>query len=242
MSRTTAAAASASSGSLRIGRRRDLIPQLRHLHLRGIAGAVRLRMRAHHRVVHRRQLRAGVVYGRVRGEPAEQLRHPMRPVRLHRRFEMMRTRHHVRDDFRVGRVRHRRFEHADDRGGVRTDTDRASDHGRIALERGRPEAVGQDRGADPNQCWVFEKPGASFRRSCLLTAEWLPEAALALSRPIPRARIAKAVALLVAHGADVKAPSHITSHNPAATTPLAYALAHKLDDVAEILRAHGAKD
>jgi len=99
-----------------------------------------------------------------------------------------------------------------------------------------------EHGADPNQCWIFQKPGASFRRSCLLTAEWLPDAALALSRPIPRDRIKKAVELLVAHGADVNAASHITSNNPAATTPLKYAIEHKLEDVVEILSAHGAKD
>ena len=78
---------------------------------------------------------------------AEQLGHPMRALGDHRRAEVMRTGHDVRDDFGLGRIRHRRLEHADDRRGARPETDRLADHRRIALERRRPEAIRQHGGA-----------------------------------------------------------------------------------------------
>ena len=47
-------------------------------------------------------------------EPAEQLRHAMDAARHHRRRQMMRAGHDVGDDLGFRRIRHRRFEHADD--------------------------------------------------------------------------------------------------------------------------------
>ena len=72
----------------------------------------------------------------------------VRPV-VHRRAEVVRAGHDVRDDLRVGRIGHRRLEHADDRRGARTEPDRLADHGRIAVERRRPEPVGEHRERPP---------------------------------------------------------------------------------------------
>ena len=84
-------------------------------------------------------------------EPAEQFRHAVHAAVDHRRREVVRARDDVRDEFGFGRVRHRRFEHADDgraRAGSpavelrvlpRTEGSLLSDVG--------PEAIGEDRGA-----------------------------------------------------------------------------------------------
>ncbi len=77
------------------------------------------------RRVQRRQLGARRIERRVRSEPAEELRHPMCAAGHHRGAEMMRAGHHVRDDFRLGGIGHRRLEHTDDRGGPHAETDRA---------------------------------------------------------------------------------------------------------------------
>ncbi len=55
--------------------------------------------------------------------------------------------HHVRDDFGIRWIRHRRLEHADDGGTSATETNHATDNGRIAVEPCRPESVGQHRDA-----------------------------------------------------------------------------------------------
>src|SRR6516162_2157255 len=78
-------------------------------------------------------------------ESAEELRHPMRPVGDHRGPQMMRARHNVRDDLGVSRIRDRRLEDADHRGGPRTETDGRADDIRVAVERRRPEPVSEDR-------------------------------------------------------------------------------------------------
>ena len=67
----------------------------------------------------------------------------MRAAGDHRRAEVMRAGHDVRDDLGVGRIGDRRLEDADDRRGARTETDRLADDRRIAVERGGPEAVGE---------------------------------------------------------------------------------------------------
>ena len=59
-------------------RRRDLIAQRRDAQLHVGARRVRLGMLAHHRGVHRGQLRARVFDRRARRQPAEQLRHAVR--------------------------------------------------------------------------------------------------------------------------------------------------------------------
>ena len=59
--------------------------------------------------------------------------------RIHRRPEMVRARHHVRDDLGLGWIGHRRFEDADDGRRCRTETDRLANHCRIAVEHVLPE-------------------------------------------------------------------------------------------------------
>ena len=104
-------------------------------------------MLADDRSVDRRQLGARVVDGRPRCQTAEELGHPMRPVRHHQRAEVVRARHHVGDDLGGHRVRHRRLEHADDGRRPRAKADPLADDRRIAGERRRPEAIGQHRRA-----------------------------------------------------------------------------------------------
>jgi hypothetical protein len=69
----------------------------------------------------------------------------VRALGVHRGAEVVRARHHVRDDLGVGRVRHGRLENADDGGGDRTEAEAPADHRGIAVERARPEAMRQDR-------------------------------------------------------------------------------------------------
>src|SRR2546427_4871135 len=56
---------------------------------------------------------------------------------------MMRAGHHVGDDLGIRRIRYRRFQHADDSGRARAEPDRFAENGRIAVEPGLPETVGQ---------------------------------------------------------------------------------------------------
>ena len=64
-----------------------------------------------------------------------------RAVGIHRRPEMVRARHHVRDELGLLRIGHGWFEDADDRRGAWTETDRLANHRRVALEHRRPEPV-----------------------------------------------------------------------------------------------------
>ena len=66
------------------------------------------------RRVDRAQLGARLLESRAGREPAEQLRHPMHAPGHHRRRQMMRAGHDVGDDLGFRRIRHRRFQHADD--------------------------------------------------------------------------------------------------------------------------------
>ena len=102
-------------------------------------------MLANDRGVRRGQLGARHFERRAGREAAEQLRHAVGAVGDHRRAEMVRAGHDVRDDFGVGRIRHGGLEHADDRRRARAETDRFADHGRVAVERRDPEPVREDR-------------------------------------------------------------------------------------------------
>ncbi len=77
----------------------------------------------------------------------EELRHPMGAAGHHRRTEVMRAGHHVRDDLGVGGIGDRWLEDTDHGGDARTEADGLADHGRVAVERGDPEPVREDRGA-----------------------------------------------------------------------------------------------
>ena len=70
-----------------------------------------------HRRLHRSQFRARRFEVDARREPAEELGHPVHPSVHHRCRQVMRAGDDVGDDLRFGRIRHRGFEHADDRGG-----------------------------------------------------------------------------------------------------------------------------
>ena len=106
-------------------RRGDLIAQRRDAQLDVGLRRVRLGVLAHHGGVHRGQLGARRFERRPGRQAAEELRHPVRALGDHRRAEVMRAGHHVRDDLGVGRIRHRRLEDADHRGGARTEPDRS---------------------------------------------------------------------------------------------------------------------
>ena len=80
-------------------------------------------------------------------KPPEELGHAMNPPRDHRSGEMVRTGDYVGDDLGLCRVRHRGFEDSDDRRVAVPQANSLTDHRGIALERGRPEAIGQNAGA-----------------------------------------------------------------------------------------------
>ena len=61
----------------------------------------------------------------------------------HRGRQMMRAGHHVGDDLGLRRIRYRRFQHADDGGRARAEPDSFAENGRIAVEPGLPETIGQ---------------------------------------------------------------------------------------------------
>ena len=74
---------------------------------------VRVGMLSQHRRVQAGKLGARRVHTGAWGQPAEQVRHAVLAVGIHRRPEMVRARHHVRDDLGLGGIGHRRFEDAD---------------------------------------------------------------------------------------------------------------------------------
>ena len=59
----------------------------------------------------------------------------------HRRPEVVRARHDVRDELRLLRIGHGWFEDADDGCGARAETDCLANYGWVALEHRRPEPV-----------------------------------------------------------------------------------------------------
>ena len=102
-------------------------------------------MGVHHRRVDGLQLGSGPFQRRARREPPEELGHAVPAFFLHRRPEVVRARHDVRDDLCLGRVGHRGLEDADDRRVAGTQTNDLADDGRIGVEHRRPEPVSQDR-------------------------------------------------------------------------------------------------
>ena len=90
---------------------------------------------------------------RAGGEAAEKFGHAMDAAGDHGGGEMVRAGDDVGDDFSFGWVRHGGFEDADDGGGAGAariagiEFDGLADDGRIAVERGGPEAIGEDDGA-----------------------------------------------------------------------------------------------
>ena len=75
-------------------------------------------MRTQHRRVHGGELGACRFQRDAWGQPAEQVGHAVFAVGIHRGAEMVRARHHVRDDLGLGRIGHRRFEDADHGRGL----------------------------------------------------------------------------------------------------------------------------
>ena len=69
----------------------------------------------------------------------------MRTRGVHRRAEMVRAGDDIRDDFGIGRIRHRRLEHSDHCGGAGIQADYLADDRRVATQRSRPEAMRQHR-------------------------------------------------------------------------------------------------
>jgi hypothetical protein len=123
--------------------RRDLIAQLHGVDLEVRLRRVVFPVILDHRRVDRAQLGAGGVEVGARRQPAEQLRHPMHAARHHRRREVMRTADDVGDDFRLRRVGDRRLEDAHDRRRPRVQPNLLADHRRVAVQRRRPEAIGE---------------------------------------------------------------------------------------------------
>src|SRR5207247_8973107 len=81
-------------------------------------------------------------------EFAKEFRHAVDASVLHGRGEMMRAGHNVGNDFGICRILDRGFEDADDSGRsiaeAAAEAKDLTDDGRIALERARPEMIGQD--------------------------------------------------------------------------------------------------
>ena len=91
------------------------------------------------------QFGAGRLEVDSRSEPSKKIGHPVDAALHHRRIEMMRARDHVSDDLGLGRVRHRRFQHADNGGRAVAEPDPLPDDRFVALQCARPEAVREHR-------------------------------------------------------------------------------------------------
>ena len=115
-------------------RRDDLIAEVHRVDAKVRLRLIRLGMGLDDGAVHGAKLRPRRFEIHAGCQPAEQLRHPVDASVHHRRVEMVRARHDVGDDFGLLRIRHRRFEHADDGGGSVAQPDDLADDGRVALE------------------------------------------------------------------------------------------------------------
>ena len=146
MTKTSADAASSTSRTVLRGRR-DLIAQPHGIDPEVGLGRIRLRIFLDDRAVDGAQLGARGVEVDARGEAAEELGHAVHAPGHHRRRQVVRARHHVRDDFGFRRIRNRRLEDADDRRRAVAQPHGLADHRRIALQRRGPEAMRQHGGA-----------------------------------------------------------------------------------------------
>ena len=113
MTKTSTDAASSTSSTV-LRARRDLVAQPHRVDPEVRLRRIRFGMLLHHRRVNRAQFGARLLERRARRQPAEQLRHPMDAPGHHRRRQMMRAGDDVGDDLGFRRIRHRRFQHADD--------------------------------------------------------------------------------------------------------------------------------
>src|SRR5580658_6560824 len=102
-----------------------------------------------HRTVHGAQFGASLFESGSRRQPSEQFRHAVNAAFHHRRGEMVRTGHHIGDDFGVRGIGDRGFEHADDSATSRTHGTAAEPYGfaedaRVTMKGGGPETIGQN--------------------------------------------------------------------------------------------------
>ena len=111
--------------------RGDLIAQRHRVDAEIGLDRVRLRIRLADAAVRRAQLGARRLDVGAWREPAEQLRHPMLAAGDHRRRQVMRAGDDVGDELGFSRIRHRRFEHADDHRRARAEADRLAEHRRV---------------------------------------------------------------------------------------------------------------
>ena len=125
---------------------RDLIAKRPRTDLDVGIGRVGLRVFADDGGMHGAQLRARVLQRDARRKTTEELRHPMRAPRLHRRAKVVRAGDDVGDDFGIGRVGHRGLEDAYHRRWARSEAYRSPNNRWVSIERGRPESISQDRG------------------------------------------------------------------------------------------------
>ena len=102
-------------------------------------------MRGDDPLVHGLDLRTGRFQIHAGSEPPEDLRHPMLAAGDHRCRHVMGAGHDIGDHFGFGRVRHGRFQHADNGGQTRAEADRLADDRRIAFERRHPEPMREHR-------------------------------------------------------------------------------------------------
>ncbi len=131
--------------------RRELIAQAHRADAVVSFRRIGVRMLALHGSVYRAQLRARRFQIRARRQPGEQFRHAMYAAGHHGGRKMMRAGDDVGDDLGVLRIRDARLQNTHHRGRARieerTEADCFAEHRRIALQRRRPESIGQDHRA-----------------------------------------------------------------------------------------------
>ena len=103
-------------------------------------GGIIFRVLFDHRLVYGLQFRARRFQRRPRLEASEKFRHAVDPARDHGCRHMVRTGHHVGDDLGLGGIRHRWFQHANNRGRTGAEPDVPAQHRGIALELRLPES------------------------------------------------------------------------------------------------------
>ncbi len=109
----------------------------------------------------RHELRLRALEVDARSETPKELRHAVLAIARHGGRHVMRARHDVRDNLRLGRVGHRGLEHADDRRLARAEPDALSEHRWIRAQLVGPEPVGHHDGARRGRAivlWPDETP------------------------------------------------------------------------------------